>query len=322
MTTPTAPSETRIDAPPGGGGAGAVDDGRLDDLAQIIRAYNDVTGKLQSSHEALKAEVLRLRRELIAKDEQIQRQKRLSALGEMAAGIAHEVRNPLGAIGLYAAMVRDDIAAAAEHHPCDDLAAASQNIQKIAESVRGVESIVLDVLTFAREMRPRASWHAAGEVLLRAVEAHLPGLEAAGVDVQLPEGDTARLPVWVDPGLVQQALLNLVRNAAEAMTESGEGESERVLEMAVEAREERVVMTLSDTGPGIPSESIDRIFNPFFTTRHTGTGLGLAIVHRIVDAHGGSISVTNRAGGGASFRLTFPNPDRTDAVGVTTDSCG
>ena len=115
------------------------DDGRLDDLAQIIRAYNDVTTKLQSSHEALKAEVLRLRRELTAKDEQIQRQKRLSALGEMAAGIAHEVRNPIGAIGLFAAMVRDDIAAAAERQPCDDLAAAGANTQRIADSVRAVE---------------------------------------------------------------------------------------------------------------------------------------------------------------------------------------
>ena len=108
--------------------------------------------------------------------------------------------------------------------------------------------------------------------------------------------------LYADAELLHQALLNLVRNAVDAMGQV----DRRVLTLAAECDEQGVTIRVADTGPGIEPADIDRIFNPFFTTRNTGTGLGLAIVHRIVDAHGGAIVADNAAEGGAVFELHLP----------------
>ncbi|MEM7626397.1 MAG: ATP-binding protein [Planctomycetota bacterium] len=267
-----------------------------DDLAEVIQAYSAVAERLQSSHEALQNEVARLHRELASKNAQLERGKRLAALGEMAAGIAHEIRNPLAAIQLYAEMVTADLEPDAMTQ--QSAAIAADNSRKIAEAVRGLSAIVLDVLSFARQIEPRARACDGRELLQRVVDAHRPAIEAAGVAVDM------RCEVRVidaDPDLLHQALLNLVRNAVDAMTDRDGG----VLSLAIESH--RVVV--ADTGPGLPAEVIDRIFNPFFTTRNTGTGLGLAIVHRIIDAHGGTIAVHNDPRhGGAVFTLELPQP--------------
>lgn len=268
-------------------------DPRLDDLAQIIRAYNDVTDKLQRSHEALRSEVARLQQQLASADAQLQRSRRLAALGEMAAGIAHEIRNPLAAIHLYARTLVEDLPGGSP---------LGQTAGKIAEAVRGLNAIVHDVLAFARELRPRRLPIPVHDLLRRAIEAHRPALDAASVTIRyLIEPD--QLTVAGDPDLLHQAMLNLVRNAAEAGAN----------QIGVIGRRDgqAVVLGVRDNGPGIPDEAIDRIFNPFFTTRDTGTGLGLAIVHRIADAHGGAIRVQNLPPpqGGALFEMVLPEPD-------------
>ncbi|MFA9478640.1 sensor histidine kinase [Phycisphaerales bacterium AB-hyl4] len=286
--------------------------GRMEDLAEIIQAYNTVTDKLQHSHERLQSEVLRLRRELASTNAQLQRSKRLSALGEMAAGIAHEIRNPLAAIQLYATMVIDDLDVEGELRP--DVAA--ENAHKIASAVRGLNGIVMDVLSFAREIQPRPARLRVSEVFERVIDAHRPAIEAGGVAVTC--GDDADEPIELDadPELLHQALLNLVRNAVDAMADR----EPRVLTLDASEDEAGVVLTVRDTGPGIDRDDIDRIFNPFFTTRNTGTGLGLAIVHRIVDAHAGSIAVHNDEvnGGGAVFQLTLPAEAEAAASGPPT----
>lgn len=266
-----------------------------DDLSQIIRAYNEVTDRLQRSHETLQNEVLRLREELASTNAQLQRSKRLSALGEMAAGIAHEIRNPLAAIQLYANMVDQDLRA---DPPVIGVALGSN--QKVASAVRGLNAIVVDVLSFAKEIKPRSEAVAANVLFSRVVEAHRPAIEAADVEVLVEaRGDVM---IEADPHLLHQALLNLVRNAVDAMAEQS---AFRRLWLRADSDANRVSITIQDSGPGIDEERIDRIFNPFFTTRNTGTGLGLAIVHRIVDAHGGSIGVVNdpSGDGGAVFTL-------------------
>lgn len=278
------------------------------DLAQIIEAYNGVTEKMQASHERLQGEVVRLRRELTSANAQLQRSKRLSALGEMAAGIAHEIRNPLAAIQLYVGMVVDDLAC---EPPQTEM--ALDNARKIAAAVQGMSSIVNDVLSFAGGNEPSRGACLASDLIDRAISAHQPAIDA--VKVHVVRQDLMRSPVEldIDAGLMQQALLNLIRNAVDAMA-SVDGVRRLVLD--VEPDELGFVLVVADSGPGIAADKVDRIFNPFFTTRSTGTGLGLAIVHRIVDAHGGSVSVSNGAGdgvsasrGGAVFRLFLPMPE-------------
>jgi signal transduction histidine kinase len=295
------------------------------DLAELMAAFNDVTGRLQTTHETLHSEVVRLKNELRQANEQLQRSKRLAALGEMAAGIAHEVRNPLGSIQLYAGLLEKDLT---DRPPLRDTAV------KIGTAVRRLDEVVGDVLVFAREIRARRAAADAGELLDRALESCVP--ERAGKHaVAVRRADLERTAAGVigaaveldcDHGLVCQALVNLVRNALEAMAEApaaaGAGEhrltldaQRRTLRDGDGAQSCAVVLSVADTGPGVSPEVMDRMFNPFFTTRATGTGLGLAIVHRIMDAHGGSVVVRNNAAlngvdqaaaRGATIELVFP----------------
>ena len=262
----------------------------VDDLAQVILAYNRVTEDLQRSHESLRAQVERLQSQLASADAQLQRSKRLAALGEMAAGIAHEVRNPLAAIHLYAKMLVEDL---------PDGSATQQTAGKIADAVRGLNAVVTDVLHFSRELRPRVRQLDTLALLQRAAESHRPEIDAGAVALRFDVPDECAV-VDADPDLLHQALLNLIRNAVEAG-------AQRVT-MASRFDGPMVVLAISDDGPGIPDAAIDRIFNPFFTTRDTGTGLGLAIVHRIIDAHGGAIRVHNAPAptGGAVFEILLP----------------
>lgn len=269
-------------------------------LAEIMQAYSQVTERLQQSHEVLQAEVVRLRRELASADAQLQRSKRLSALGEMAAGIAHEVRNPLAAIQLYASMIEQDLG-----RIDGELAEPRRCAGEIASAVRGLDGIVGDVLSFAREIQPKLASLAVSDVFERVISAHLPAIDATEVTVNRIYIDTPDRLVSADPELLHQALLNLVRNAVDAMSQN---QGPRELTLDAHEDDDGLTLGVRDTGPGIDRDSVDRLFNPFFTTRATGTGLGLAIVHRIVDAHGGTISVTDNpdAEHGAAFELCLP----------------
>jgi two-component system sensor histidine kinase HydH len=270
-----------------------------DELAGLLAAFNDVTSKLHASHEALRAEAARLTRELQDANAQVERSRRLAALGEMAAGIAHEVRNPLGSIRLYARMLQEDLS----DRPRERALAA-----KVAHAVGVVDAIVTDVLSFAREFRLRPEVIEPPDLFDRVLELCDGADPRRGTCVERADRREGALPrVVADPALLQQALVNLVRNALDAMAEVPEGS--RVL--TLDCRERRLagadgrvrphaVLGVGDTGPGIPPEVVARMFNPFFTTRSTGTGLGLAIVHRIVDAHGGRILVRDRRGDGGT----------------------
>ncbi|MEX0776184.1 MAG: ATP-binding protein [Phycisphaeraceae bacterium] len=275
-------------------------DDRLTDLAQIISAYNQVTENLQRSHVALKDQVTRLQEQLASADAALQRSKRLAALGEMAAGIAHEVRNPLGAIQLYAGMLTQDLVREPR------LQGSAETARKIGSAVRGLDAVVNDVLSFAREVEPRPVTLNAGEVLARALAIHDSALRSGPIRVMVAQG-AEEITLYADADLLHQALVNLIRNAVEAMTERPVRGRERTLTLSVRQDDRQVLITVADTGPGMAQHDIDRIFNPFFTTRNTGTGLGLAIVHRIVDAHGGAITARNESpAGGAVFDLSLP----------------
>ena len=264
---------------------------RMEELGRIILAYSEVTEKLQQSHEQLKKTVEHLRQELSEKNRLLERKNRLAALGEMAAGLAHEIRNPLGGIQLYASMLAHDLA---------DRQEPLRTVRKISAGVKRLEALVGQVLHFTREIAVVPRPADLGEVVAQAAEYAQQKMVDRRVDFRI-EGPRPLL-VSVDPLLMGQAILNLLLNAAEAI----EGGGAVVLEFGrpPEASGARQFhLTVKDSGTGIPPQMLDRIFNPFFTTKDDGTGLGLAIVHRIVEAHDGTITASNEEGGGARFEI-------------------
>ena len=266
-----------------------------DDLIDLLMRYNEATNRLQVSHEALQAEVGRLTVELEQKNRELERRERLAMLGEMAAGVAHEIRNPLGGISLYSDALVDDLA----DQP--DLRNIATRIQG---GVRTLDRIVEDMLLFARELRLDIRPHRLDDLVAGALELARHEILRNGlcVTVHPSELDFA---VMADGSLVTRALLNMILNAAQA----ADGRSGAMLRITAQ-RDPRaadfVAVHLDDTCGGIAEEDLQRIFNPFFTRRDQGTGLGLAIVHRSIEAHGGRTAAVNNARGGATFTFTLP----------------
>jgi signal transduction histidine kinase len=277
---PTAPAAPRLDYAR-----------RIDELGRIIATYSDITARLQQSHEQLTATVLRLRAELSEKNRLLERRNRLAALGEMAAGMAHEIRNPLGGIQLYASLLARDLA---------DRPDSLDLVRKVSGGVRRMEGIVGQVLQFTRELSVHPAEVDLSAVIEQAVDYARHVLEERDVRcvVEGPRPMAAR----IDPQLFGQAVLNLLLNAAEAIETKGQIRVTYTTPPAG-AEAKQFYLSVTDNGPGIVAGVLDRIFNPFFTTKETGTGLGLAIVHRIVEAHDGAIVAMNQPGGGAKFEI-------------------
>jgi signal transduction histidine kinase len=278
------------------GGAGTPPMRTLEDLHEILQMYNDVTQKLQVSHEKLQAEVARLTVQLEEKNRELEMKKRLAALGEMAAGIAHEIRNPLGGIQLYASTLAMEVS---------DRPLATDLVRKISNGVKGLNSLVSDMLAFTRDLQLVKREEDLGEIVTETLELAAPSLLEADVRVRV-HGSVEGRQIAADRRLLGRVLLNLVMNAAEAIGEAGI-ENGRIEIRADRRAAEQVELTIEDNGPGIPPENVEKLFDPFFTTKHTGTGLGLAIVHRIIEAHGGKITAENRKfpERGARFRIVL-----------------
>jgi signal transduction histidine kinase len=260
--------------------------------------YNDVTDKLRQSHDVLQREVRRLHDELAHKNRQLERRKRLAALGEMAAGLAHEIRNPLGGIRLYADLLRRDLA---------DRQELTQLVDKIINGVSCLDGLVGQVLAMSHTVEPRLHPVDLAAVVEMAVDLLGDQIRVHQTDISyhLPEG----LIVVCDREMIQRAVLNVARNAIEAAGQGG-----RVM-VDVMGKGRHAVVQIADSGPGIDPEFADKIFNPFFTAKDNGTGLGLTIVHRIIEAHEGTIGVGRSKLGGALFTLKLP-VDGVSTMGV------
>jgi signal transduction histidine kinase len=301
-----------------GGGASAGDVMPADqsvspaDLGALLKSFNDVTARLSLTHESLTREVVRLKAELSEANRQVQTTRHLAMLGEMAAGIAHEIRNPLGSIMLYARHLQEDLA---------DRPGCQTTAGKIVSAVTRLDAIVRDVLSFSRETRLSVEPIVARELLENALESardDSPVWRGVSAEVVVAAKGSVGAPIEFsgDSGLLHQALVNVIRNAAEATTEGGRAEKRLVLQCAMGrvmdadgTEREMVMLTVTDTGPGVSDDVAARMFNPFFTTRAAGTGLGLAIVHRIIDAHGGRVSIRNVGGvlgRGAAVEIALP----------------
>lgn len=273
-------------------GGPTIDGEREHALTAIIAAYNEVTERLKDAYDRLQREVRRLREELEHKNEELRRRERLAALGEMAAGLAHEVRNPLGGIALQATMLEQELS---------DRPAAVTMSRRIRDGVRMLDRLVSDVLGFAQEgvleLAP-ASPTAIVERVAAAIETTACQRGTRLVVDSQPTGD-----ILCDAARLERALINLAQNAIQASDAGG-----RVTVLSGAAADgSGVLFRVTDDGPGISVENLERIFNPFFTTKPDGTGLGLSIVHRIVEAHGGRIRVSSAPGRGATFEVYLPS---------------
>ncbi len=216
------------------------------------------------------------------------RQERLAALGQLAGGVAHDLRNPLSVIAsaiYYLKMVQPN---------AEDV--VLEYLDMIDDEVKTADRIVADLLDFARDKTvvPRA-------VGLDEIVAHVldrkPPPQGIGLALQIPED----LPqAYMDSGHLKQILNNLITNAYQAMSDGG------ILTLRASTVDERVQLDVSDTGEGIPPENMEKIFEPLFTTKSRGIGLGLAICQKLIEANQGDISVTSEEGAGSTFTITMP----------------
>jgi signal transduction histidine kinase len=227
---------------------------------------------------------------------------RLAALGEMAAAIAHEVTNPLAGIEVMAGILKRQLT---------DSEDAQTILGDIIKEAKMANAIVIEVLDFVRPIRLQVEQFALSEIVDDAIGMAESHASRGAVNIALTMADD--LPgLQGDPHQLRQLFTNLLVNAFEALGGTGDvhicasAVAEEESGPGVDTAGPMVQVTVTDNGPGIPAEVVDRIFSPFFTTKPQGSGLGLAIVRKIVDAHDGRIDVGPRAGGGTVFSVTLP----------------
>jgi len=223
-----------------------------------------------------------LKREVLESRQLMERSEKLASLGVLAAGVAHEIRNPLTAIKARLFIQQ-------RHLPPDN--PAVQDAEIIHGEIHRLERIVRDVLDFARPAAPSLIHLDAHSVLTEI--RNLFGPQCNREHIHLAIASTEPVPIWADPAQIKQALINLVRNAMEAV---GDGGTIRLRALSGERRINGVLrrvalIEVKDNGPGIPPDARPRLFDPFFTTKSGGTGLGLSIVARIIEKHGGALEL-------------------------------
>jgi two-component system sensor histidine kinase HydH len=222
--------------------------------------------------------------------EQLNRAAHLSALGEMAAVISHEIRNPLGIIRSSAELLKKKVIGFDPNNTIPDIV--------IEESSR-LNNIITDFLKYARPRPPRLAPCRIEDVLEKNLTFLSSQLEGKGYSVLKTIGDN--LPaVTADADMLYQAFLNIFINALQAMPDGGQ------IILQVRAKTDVLEVIIADQGGGVPQEVLEKVWDPFFTTKDKGTGLGLGIVKNIVDAHGGSIFIENASDGGARFIIHLP----------------
>jgi signal transduction histidine kinase len=251
-------------------------------------------------------------RRLEQAQEEARRSERLAALGQMSAGLAHEIRNPLGVIKGSAEMLHQKLGAS---NPL-----ASELAGYISSETNRLSALVTRFLDFARPLHAELAPQEITAVLDRSLHSVSLSLTRKDGDalVRVERQYQANLPlVPLDESLCEQAFVNLIQNAYDAMGSSG-GTLRVTAARAKSANRDGVEVRIEDTGPGIPAELREQIFNPFVTTKKTGVGLGLSIVHRIIDGHHGTIRVENGGDAsdrqGACFVVFFPTSDETAAA--------
>lgn len=254
--------------------------------AVLQKAPGEAAGTILLVHDI--SAVLRL-------EARLQRRDRLAAMGEVVGRIAHEIRNPLGSIELFASLLRQDLA---------EQPALRQYAEHISMAVEAMDRLLSNLLFYMRPRRPRADWHSLESLVQDALmlTSHATVRKAVAVHLQMSDA----LPmIWCDAAQIKQVLVNLILNGVQAMAEGGQLTIDVTANPGTEPASIRIAIT--DTGTGIDPSHLSRIFDPFFTTKEEGTGLGLAIAHAIVEGHGGRIEVESVVNCGSTFTVVLPS---------------
>jgi len=238
--------------------------------------------------------ILRDLREIKHLEEKVRRSEKLAAIGKLAAGVAHEIRNPLSSIRGFAQYLRNTL----KDHPRE-----KEYAETMVSEVDRINQVVTDLLTFARPLEADLTPTDVTELVERTVRLVQADARSRDVGIQMSLSDLSKIPL--DANQMTQAILNLLLNSLQAVNSGGNIEVGVKLDPSVS----RLTIWVEDDGPGITQDQNEKIFDPFFTTREKGTGLGLAIVHKIVENHNGEISLQSPPSGksrGCRFTLSIP----------------
>ena len=265
---------------------------RMDEVGRLSFNFDSMVEKLDQAKKELEH----------IHFEQMERADRLASMGEMAAGLAHEIKNPLTGIAAAITIINDDFA------PTDP---RREIVNEVLEQIKRLDKTVNDLLFFGRPAPPEPTCADVNDILRKTLWFAAQHRGGKNIDKRL-ELQEGLPPVYVDPKQIQQVFLNLTLNAVQAMSGGG------TLSIRTDRvnREDGVWIRIgiSDTGPGIPPQILEKIFTPFFTTKAQGTGLGLAICHKLITQHHGTITVRSEDDKGTEFVIYLP--------AVSVDSSG
>lgn len=268
----------------------------LGDLSQAFQLFSESTAKMGAMYEKLEERVAELTEELENKNKELEQANRLASLGELSAGVAHEIRNPLAGIELSASLLKRSLG--------DDEHKKSM-LDNIVFSVARINNIVMNLLTFARGAKIESRPVELKKVLDEAVVALAMDSKYSQAKVVFDTEENLA-PVLGDAGQLRQVFINLFQNAVDAMDGQGKVDVKLSLEQSYDNFGSCLRILIADTGVGMNSETKDKIFNPFYTTKEMGTGLGMAISYRIIENHNGRVSIDSEQGRGTTFIIELP----------------
>lgn len=255
-----------------------------DEVGRLIASFDSMVDKLDTAKKELEHYHF----------QQMERADRLASVGEMAAGIAHEIKNPLTGIAAAITIIKDDF------EPGDP---RTEIVNEVLEQIKRLDKTVNDLLFFGKPTQPELTYTSLNSVVKKTLMFAAQHRSGKNIEKELELEETLP-PVYVDPKQIQQVFLNLILNALQAM-QGGGVLTVRTL-LAEEDGKQWARVSIADTGPGIPAQLLSKIFTPFFTTKAQGTGLGLAICHKLVTQHGGKIEVVSEDGKGTVFTVDLP----------------
>jgi two-component system NtrC family sensor kinase len=287
-------------------GAEIIENGRLDyrlridsgdEIELLSKQFNSMASELEESHQTLERKVDERTRELKASQEAMVQQEKMVGIGQLAAGIAHELNTPLGTIIGYAQMLREDLA----QQPATPANLA--DVEEIIGQAGRCRDLVKNLLNFSRRSSTQKTDAGINDIIRKIISLIEHDFEMKGVIVRI-ELDSKAPNTQVNENEIAQVVLNLANNAADSMPDGG---NLRV-STSYDAASDRICIAVQDTGCGIKESDRTRVFEPFFTTKEVGkgTGLGLSICYKIVENHLGSIEFDTVMGKGTTFRVYLP----------------